>query len=156
VRVALGYVTGPGGRPLVIARVEDGSGIRARTLFSPTTPLQIFLDGGSGGMGGPPSDLSVGSITLAHGSAGIGGDGGDGGAAEISFDESAPDLEQKVIVMNRGGAGGFGQMGSGRPGRNGAVPRFSPASARKLFADELAHGIPIRVSGGGTARHDSI
>jgi hypothetical protein len=157
VRVSLGYVTGPGQRPLVIARLEDASGIRGRTVFSPATPLQIFLDGGPGGMGGPSSDLSVGSLTVGHGSAGVGGDGGDGGGAEISFDESAPELERKVIVTSRGGQGGFGQMGSGRPGRPGALPRFTPAPARTLFRDELAHGVPIRVpAAGGATRHESI
>jgi hypothetical protein len=157
VRVSLGYLTGPGQRPLVIARIEDGSGIRARTVFSPATPLQILLDGGPGGMGGPTSEFSVGALSLAHGSAGVGGDGGDGGGAEISFDESAPELERKVIVTSRGGQGGFGQMGSGRPGRAGALPRFTPAPARALFRDELAHGVPIRVpAAGGPTRHESI
>ncbi|HEY4393002.1 MAG TPA: hypothetical protein VGP64_03020 [Polyangia bacterium] len=153
VRVALGYLTRPGAKPLVIVRVDDPRGLRARTIISPDgPPLQILLDGGNGGMGG---------MALVHGyglnrieiPGGPGGDGGDGGAAEIYYDDAAPELEHKVVVFNRGGpgggggGGGSGGAGSGRSGRAGPLPRATPAPARRLFSDELAHGVPIRVQG---------
>src|SRR6476659_3963797 len=54
VRIAVGYVAGPTGDPLVLARVDEGSAMRGRTLFAPDgPPLQIVLDCGAGGLGGP-------------------------------------------------------------------------------------------------------
>jgi hypothetical protein len=127
-RIALGYVNGPGQKPLVLVRVEDLAGVRARTVLSPDgPPLQIFLDGGAGGLGG--------------------GDGGDGGAALIVYEEGQPELEGRVRVFNRGGPAGASADASGRPGRQGAIPRTEPASARVLFREEIEHGAPIRIHG---------
>jgi hypothetical protein len=128
VQIALGYVNGPTQKPLVLVKVEDAAGVRARTVLSPDgPPLQIFLDGGAGGLGG--------------------GDGGDGGAALIVYEEGQPELEQRVKVFNRGGPAGAGADTTGRPGRQGAIPRTEPGSARLLFREEIEHGAPIRIHG---------
>jgi hypothetical protein len=135
VRVAVGYVNGPADKPLILVRIDDARGLRARTVISPDAPpLQIVLDGGAGGSGG--------SVLT-----GPGGDGGDGGAAEILYDDAAPELERKVVIVNRGGPGGTGGGGNGRAGRPGPLPRTEPESVRGLFHDEIAHGVPIRIHG---------
>ena len=73
--------------------------------------------------------------------------------AKDFYDEDAPALQRKVVIFNRGGPGGVGGGGgvssatNGRSGRAGPLPRGTPASARRLFSDELAHGVPIRVHG---------
>lgn len=72
--------------------------------------------------------------------------GHDGGSAEIIYDETAPELESKVAIINRGGQGGYGEGGTGRSGRPGALPRVSRAPADVIFHDEIAHGFNIRRS----------
>jgi hypothetical protein len=154
VRVGVGYVTGSKGEPLVLVRVDDVSGIRARTLFLPGgPPLQVVLDGGGGGA----ADMR-GMLFGAAAAHPQGGDGGDGGAAEIAYDEAFPELERKIIVVNRGGPGGAGRAGStnGRPGRPGAMPRVTKTSATALFSDEIAHGVPIRRAQAASTAGSSI
>jgi hypothetical protein len=147
VRVSLGYVTGPGQRVLILVRIDDARGLRARTVFAPDGPaLQILLDGGVGGSGGVEIRHGYGA-NLFEIPGGIGGVGGDGGAAEILYDDTAPELERKVLIVNRGGPGGTGGGGAGSPGRPGPLPRSEPAPVRQLFRDELAHGVPVRIHG---------
>jgi hypothetical protein len=147
VRIGVGYITGPKGEPLVIVRIDDGTGIRARTVFQPDgPPLQVFLDGGPGGPGGEPISTRNGwGVSTVRIPGGPGGDGGDGGAAEIGYDQAFPELERKIAVYNRGGVGGGGPEGAGRPGRPGAIPRSVGTSATSLFSDEIARGFPIKV-----------
>jgi len=147
VRVSLGYVTGPGGKVLVLVRIDDARGLRARTVIAlDGPPLEILLDAGAGGAGGMEIRNGYG-INRFEIPPGMGGDGGDGGAAEILYDDTAPELERKVVIVNRGGAGGPGAGGTGSPGRSGPLPRSEPAPVRQLFRDELAHGVPIRIHG---------
>jgi hypothetical protein len=108
--------------------------------------LQILLDGGVGGAGGAEIRNGYG-VNLFEIPAGIGGGGGDGGAAEIVYDDTAPELERKVMIINRGGPGGSGGGGNGSPGRPGPLPRTEPGPVRRLFHDELAHGVPVRIRG---------
>jgi len=142
VRLAVGYVTDPSGEPLVLVRVDEGSVMRGRTLFAPGgSPLQVVLDGGAGGLGGPGRELYVGiGMPVGHLPRGRDGDGGDGGTAFIAFDQAFPDLERKIVVLNRGGSGG----GSGIPGRPGPVASTARLPAARLFGDEIAHGVSIR------------
>ena len=146
VRVSLGYVTGPGQRVLILVRIDDARGLRARTVIAPDgPPLQILLDGGVGGAGG--AEILNGNGSIFKIPAGMGGGGGDGGAAEIFYDDTAPELERRVVIINRGGPGGGGGGGTGGPGRPGPLPRTAPAPVRRLFQDELARGVPIRIHG---------
>jgi len=150
VRVAIGYMTGPKGETLVLVRVDDASGMRGRTLLrSDAPPLQIVIDGGPGGPADPRRSLV--KTVVGQGRLPYGGGGGDGGAAEISFDQSFPELERKVVVLNRGGLGGPGVRGYGRPGRPGAIPHAAPAPVEMLFGDEIARGVPIRQGRGDAA-----
>ena len=147
VRVSLGYVTGPGSRVLILVRIDDARGLRARTVIAPDgPPLQILLDGGVGGSGGVEIRNGYG-VNRFEIPPGIGGDGGDGGAAEILYDATAPELESKVVIVNRGGPGGAGGGGPGSSGRPGPLPRAEPAPVRRLFHDELAHDVPVRIHG---------
>ena len=157
VRVAIGYLDGPTKTRLVLVRVDDARGLRARTVVAPGgPPLQIFLDGGSGGMGGPGIERGYGVYARTTPS-GIGGNGGDGGGAEIEYDEDSPELEKMVVVFNRGGGGGVGGGGAGQPGRQGSIPRTHAAPVRQLFHDELAHGVPVHVHGAlEPAKNESI
>ena len=85
VRVSVGYVTGPAQKVLILVRVDDGRGIRARTVMAPEgPPLQLLLDGGVGGAGGLAIRNGYG-VNRFEIPPGIGGDGGDGGAAEIFY-----------------------------------------------------------------------
>ncbi len=147
VRVSLGYLTGPGQKALILVRIDDARGLRARTVIAPEgPPLQILLDGGVGGAGGVEIRNGYG-VNLFEIPGGVGGSGGDGGAAEILYDETAPELERKVVIVNRGGPGGAGGGGTGSPGRPGPLPRSEPAPVRRLFHDELARGVPVRIHG---------
>jgi hypothetical protein len=161
VRIAIGYLDHAGAKPLILVRVDDARGMRARTVISSDgPPLQIFLDGGVGGVGGfplapgpwpygpmgPPFwGATAWGVTGPWNFTGPGGAGGDGGAAEIGYDEAAPELEGKVVIVNRGGSGGAGCCGSGRAGRPGPLPRTARVPVRHLFEEEIAHGVRIRV-----------
>jgi hypothetical protein len=132
---------------LILVRIDDARGLRARTVIAPEgPPLQILLDGGIGGAGGMAIQHGYGMNRFEL-PPGIGGAGGDGGAAEILYDDTAPELEREVMIINRGGPGGFGGGGAGLPGRPGPLPRSEPVPVRRLFHDELAHGVPVRVHG---------
>jgi hypothetical protein len=147
VRVSLGYVTGPGHKVLILVRIDDMRGLRARTVIAPEgPPLQIILDGGGGGAGGMAIQNGYG-LNRFEIPPGVGGGGGDGGAAEILYDDTAPELERTVLIINRGGPAGTGGGGNGRPGRPGPLPRTEAAPVRRLFHDELAHGVPVRIHG---------
>jgi hypothetical protein len=52
-----------------------------------------------------------------------------------------------VKVFNRGGPAGAGADTTGRPGRQGAIPRTEPGPVRLLFREEIEHGAPIRIHG---------
>jgi hypothetical protein len=149
VQVSVGYVTGPNNSRLVLVRVDDARGMLVRTvLAAEAPPLQICVDGGPGGVGGVSfqAGYPVGPLHVEL-PQGMGGDGGEGGTAVVSYDRDAPELERRVVVLNRGGPGGMGPYGRGRPGRNGPVPRSNPGDVRELFRDELAHGLPVQVHG---------
>ena len=118
-------------------------------------PLQILLDGGVGGAGGLAIRNGYG-VNRFEIPPGMGGEGGDGGAAEIFYDGTAPELERKVVIINRGGPGGGGGAGNGSPGRPGPLPRTHPEAVRRLFTDELAHGVPVRIHGSDRADRKSI
>jgi hypothetical protein len=157
VRIAIGYLERAGAKPLILVRVDDARGMRARAVISPDgPPLQIFLDGGAGGPGGLPSvPLQQPSASSMWGAPmpgpwnfpGQGGAGGDGGAAAIGYDDAAPELEGKVLIVNRGGLGATSVSGNGPTGRPGPLPRTEPIPVRRLFPDEIAHGVSIRVHG---------
>lgn len=146
VRVAIGKLMGPGEQPLILVRVEDVYGIRARTLLSHAAPpLQLLLDGGAGGGKGGLKIRNVFGAVVAR-SEGPASQGGDGGSAEISYDGRFSDLQGRVQIINRGGSGD-------RPGRPGAIGRETPTSGEALFREEKAHGVRIypTPSGSGAA-----
>jgi hypothetical protein len=146
VRVAIGYVDAPGDQRLVLVRIEDGGSIRMRTLLAPgAPPLLLVLDGGYGGPGGPGPVVSGAGPGHDYRPMAPGGNGGDGGAAQIFFDGAFPELGAKVVISNRGGAGGYSPTWLGRDGRPGPPPWVASAPGRELFRDELARGIPVTI-----------
>ncbi len=80
--------------------------------------------------------------------AGVGGGGGDGGAAEILYDDTAPELERKVVIVNRGGPGGRGAGGPVVP----AVLDRSRAPSPRRSAGSSATSSPTASPSASMAR----
>lgn len=151
----IGWVTGPVGQKLALARV----GTHAFVL-DPSTPLHLDATGGTGGAGGTGGN--GGSVTAGKagqgGKAGDGGDGGAGGEVVVQWDAADPALAKLITVDVSGGKGGpAGVPGSGGvstdvnlggdPGAAGADGAAGPAGSSRTEAvvglqDRLLDDVP--------------
>ena len=157
--IEVGWVTGPAGERLALAKVTTPNTEDALYILDPRMWLRVAGVGGQGGAGGTGG--FGGSVTSGKGGkggpAGDGGDGGDGGEVVVHWDAASPELAKLIAIDISGGPGGeagFGGPGgtspqllvgdAGDPGHEGAPGK--PGTERKEPVIGLTARLAARMS----------
>ena len=139
------------GLALVVIKDYNNMPVDTVKLELGSSRLTLYVNGGNGGKGGNGGDggdgsdgstrmaASYGQFGALGGMGGNGGNGGNGGTVILNIEKSMASFQDKISVINHGGAGGPGGKG-GEMGAKGVsywrgTPRDDNRTIRNLNKD---------------------